>query len=40
MGGGIHKALDLIAARKAQYKTNGVAYYRPWVFLNHRWRAL
>ena len=33
MGGGIHKALDLIQARKADYKKNGVAYYRPWIFL-------
>jgi uncharacterized protein YegL len=33
MGAGIHKALDLIADRKTQYRTNGVAYYRPWVFM-------
>jgi uncharacterized protein YegL len=33
MGGGIQKALDLIQARKQQYRAYGVAYYRPWVFM-------
>lgn len=33
MGAGIHKALDMIAERKAQYRASGIAYYRPWVFL-------
>jgi uncharacterized protein YegL len=33
MGSAIHKALDMIQARKNQYRTNGVAYYRPWVFM-------
>ncbi len=33
MGGAIHTALDIIAIRKAQYRSNGIAYYRPWVFL-------
>ena len=33
MGGAVLKALDMIAARKAAYKTNGISYYRPWVFL-------
>ena len=30
---GINKALDLLQARKREYKDNGIAYYRPWVFL-------
>jgi uncharacterized protein YegL len=33
MGGGVNRALDLVQARKATLKANGVAYYRPWVFL-------
>ncbi|MDF5726281.1 MAG: VWA domain-containing protein [Rhizonema sp. PD37] len=33
MGAGIHKALDLIQDRKTQYRNNGIAYYRPWVFM-------
>lgn len=32
-GSGILKALDMIQARKSQYRANGVAYYRPWVFM-------
>jgi uncharacterized protein YegL len=33
MGSAIHKALDMIQARKAQYNAHSVAYYRPWVFM-------
>lgn len=32
LGTGIHKALDMISARKAVYRNSGVAYYRPWIF--------
>lgn len=32
-GAAIHKALDTIQSRKAQYRANGVAYYRPWIFM-------
>jgi uncharacterized protein YegL len=33
MGTAIGAALDMIGARKTQYKSSGVAYYRPWVFM-------
>lgn len=33
MATGIVKALDMLQERKARYRANGIAYYRPWVLM-------
>ena len=33
MGQGIELALNEVESRKAIYKSNGIQYYQPWVFL-------
>jgi len=33
MGTAINSALDMVQTRKAHYRTNGIAYYRPWIFM-------
>jgi len=33
MGAAVERALDLLEVRKAEYRSAGVPFYRPWVFL-------
>ena len=33
MGTAIQKALDILEARKAQYRATGIGYFRPWIFM-------
>jgi uncharacterized protein YegL len=33
MGQGIEHAITMLRNRKDQYKANGIAYYRPWIFM-------
>ncbi|MDR2031461.1 MAG: VWA domain-containing protein [Azoarcus sp.] len=33
MAGAVQKAVEMLHARKQQYKDNGLEYYRPWIFL-------
>lgn len=32
-GQAVEKAVQMLEARKAVYKANGISYYRPWIFL-------
>ncbi len=33
MGRAVNQAIDMIEARKQNYKANGIAYHRPWIFM-------
>lgn len=33
MGAAINQAIDMVTTRKQTYRSNGIAFYRPWIFL-------
>jgi uncharacterized protein YegL len=33
MGAAINRAIEMVTDRKATYRENGIAFYRPWIFL-------
>ncbi len=33
MGAAVVRAIDLVEGRKQEYRSNGIAYYRPWIFM-------
>jgi len=33
MGAAINQAIDMVANRKQTYRSSGIAFYRPWIFL-------
>jgi uncharacterized protein YegL len=33
IGTAVNRAIDALETRKAQYRENGISYYRPWIFL-------
>ena len=33
MGAAVNQAIDMVFARKQAYRSNGIAFYRPWIFL-------
>lgn len=45
MGAAINRAIDMVTERKQVYRTSGIAFYRPWIFLitdgapTDEWRA-
>jgi len=33
LGAALNQAIDMVESRKAEYRANGISFYRPWVFL-------